>query len=598
MRRNASLGRFGTLLLAFALVLGCGKDEGETAPAPSGSATRAVATTLPAGATVVVSGYDLEGFWTRLQGTRLYQEMKAIQDVQKAMAPLDESRREIQDEICVRFEEKTIMSLFGGKFDLGFYGPLPEDRADLLLVADVEDEAGARSIVEECESQLVEDKGATFRDEDLDGTQVRVATNREGEDVLFYALQDGSLTMATTRERMGSALSLGADGSMTSVAEYSDVLGKLNDAAVVIWVDKRALQMATESAMADSTGVEAAERERLEAATTALEGYALASSFGLGFHWTEAGIRGDMYARFPEDAEPSPMLQMLTSGSGEIRSLSYQPEATRLYMSIASLDAQILYDELRRYAIQATRLEMDVAGTADSLAADSLVAREMAAFEAETGLDIEEDLLSWVGSEAAFSIAGVDQTGFFPVPEVGITIAAKDRQKAQTALSDLEGVVSQAASARASIPLQWQEETYEGQTIRYAPTPMGEGLSLAYTVTDPFVVIGTSRGLLKRMLDAGAGRAQALPSNPDFSALTEFYPQRSTGIGYVNVEQILTDVEGLLGSFGAMSGNQAVADSTSTGRRVLSALKNAPRMGFYSEADDSGLYSHFLLEVR
>lgn len=598
MRRNASPGRFGTLMLAFALVLGCGSDDGETATVASGIRTQAVATGLPAGATVVVSGFDLEGFWTRLQGTRLYQELKAIQDVQNAMAPLDESRREIQEEICVRFDEETILSLFGGKFDLGFYGSLPEDRADLLLVADVEDEAGARTIVEECEAQLVDEKGATFRDDEVEGSQVRVATNSEGEDVLFYALEDGSLVMATTRERMTSALAMGEDASMTSVSSYTDVIDKLTDATVVVWIDQEAMRQASRSAMADTTGMATGDRERLEAATTALEGYMLAASFGIGFHWSDAGIRGAMYAALPEGSERSPMLEMLTSAPGEIRSLSWQPESTLLYMSMASLDPQVVWEEARKYAIQATRTQMNVAGTADSLTADSLVASQIAAFEAETGIDVEEDLLSWIGEEAAFSITGVDRTGFFPVPEVGITIASRDRQRAQATLTELEGVVSEMASARASIPLQWQEEAYEGQTIRFAPTPMGEGLSIAYAVTDPFVVLGTSRGLVQRMLDAGAGRAQGLPSNPSFTALTEFYPQQSTGLGYVNLEQILTEVEGLMSSFGQMSGNAAVADTTSTARRVVAAMKNAPRIGFYSEADDSGLYSHFLLEVR
>ena len=52
------------------------QDEPEAAV--EGFQTQAVATTLPAGASVVVSGYDLEAFWTRLKGTRLYTELAAI----------------------------------------------------------------------------------------------------------------------------------------------------------------------------------------------------------------------------------------------------------------------------------------------------------------------------------------------------------------------------------------------------------------------------------------------------------------------------------------------------------------------------------------
>jgi hypothetical protein len=258
-----------------------------------------------------------------------------------------------------------------------------------------------------------------------------------------------------------------------------------------------------------------------------------------------------------------------------------------------------VYDELRRYAVEATRIQMDVQGTPDSLQADSLVASQLAAFQSETGIDVEADVVSWVGQEASFAIAGVDKTGFFPVPEMAFTIATKDPAKSRELLTRVEGLVGEAAAARASIPLQWQAEEHQGQTIRFAPTPMGEGLSLSYVVTDDFVVIGSSRGLVKRMLDARGGSAQALPSNPGFTAMTEFYPSEANALGFVNVEQILTEVQGLMGTFGGMAGGgAAAADTSSATYKVMEALKNAPRMGFYSDADQEGAFGHFLLEVR
>ena len=67
----------------------------------------------------------------------------------------------------------------------------------------------------------------------------------------------------------------------------------------------------------------------------------------------------------------------------------------------------------------------------------------------------------------------------------------------------------------------------------------------------------------------------------------------------MNLEQILTEVQGLMGTFGAMSGGSAAAaDTTSATNRVMEAMKNAPRLGFYSEADEGGAFGRFLLEVR
>ena len=100
------------------------------------------------------------------------------------------------------------------------------------------------------------------------------------------------------------------------------------------------------------------------------------------------------------------------------------------------------------------------------------------------------------------------------------------------------------------------------------------------------MLIATNRGLLKRMIDARAGRAQALPSNENFASMTEFYPQRANVLGFVNIEEILTQVQDLMRTYGPMAGGAAAADSTSTTHRVLAALKNAPRLGFYTEADE------------
>jgi hypothetical protein len=193
----------------------------------------------------------------------------------------------------------------------------------------------------------------------------------------------------------------------------------------------------------------------------------------------------------------------------------------------------------------------------------------------------------------------VDRTGFFPVPEVALTIATRDPARSRALLTRVETLVGQAAAERASIPLQWQAEEYQGQTLRYAPTPMGEGLSLSYVVTDDFVLIGSSRGLMKRMLDSRGGTAQALPSNPGFSAMTEFYPTEANALGFMNIEQILTEVQGLMGTFGGMTGGSAAAaDTSSATYKVMEAVKNAPRLGFYSSADAEGAFGHFLLEVR
>lgn len=607
MPRNPRLRRIGFvslvagLLLSAGLALACERDSTITADLPQGIETRAVAMDLPAGASVVMSGYDLQAFWTRLQGTQLYKELAAIEGVRETFAPLAAAQREFETETGLVLDEATVMNLLGSKFDLGFYGPLPEDRADLLLLAEVEDEGAARAVLEAAEARLAEGKGARFSDTEIGGTTVRLATNAEGEDVVFYVLEEGRLTMSTTGPRLEQALGREDGETMIDVEDYLDVMRKLPEASITLWVDQRAIRDASRAAIAGADtvaggpGPDRIDEERLAAAASAFEEYNIVRDFGMGFFWTEAGIRSDAYARFLED-RGAELAQMLTRAPADVRSIAFQPVGTLLYGAVNTLDPQLIYDQLTRYAVDATRIQMDVKGTPDSMRADSLVRSNVEAFERSTGLDIEDDILAWMGEEVSFSMTGVDQSGFFPLPQFGVTVATRDQGKARAFFEKAEALMADAARQRASVPVSWQGEEYQGQTIRYAPTPLGEGLAISYVVTSDFAIIASRPALAKQMLDARTGRSQALPSNPDFGALTTFYPQKVNALGFVNVERIMTETQGLMGTIGSMTG--AGADTVSTTSQVLEALKNAPRLGVYAVADGDGLFTHTLLEVR
>ncbi len=589
-------------LLSAGLAFACSRDSTTTDELPQGVETRAVATDLPAGASVVVSGYDLQAFWTRLKSTRFYQQLAAIEGVRETFAPLATAEQEFETETGLALDEATVMNLLGNKFDMGFYGALPEDRADLLLLAEVEDEEAARAILAGVEARLAEEKGASFSETQIGGKTVRLATNNEGEEVIFYVLEEERLTMSTTRPRLEQALGgEGAGETMADVPEYLDVLRKLPDASITLWVDQRAITEASRAALAEADSMVGAEGEdptseqRRQAAAAAFEEYNVVRDFGMGLFWTDAGIRSDIYTRFLED-RGGQLAEMLTQAPTEVRSIAFQPVGTLLYGAVNTVDPRLLYDQLRRYAVDATRIQMEVEGTADSMRADSLVQGNIAAFESATGLDIEDDILSWMGEEASFSMMGVDETGFFPLPEFALTVASRDEGRARAFFQKAETLLADAARQRASVPVSWQGEEYQGQTIRFAPTPLGEGLAISYVVTSDFAIVASKPALAKQMLDARTGRAQALPSNPDFGALTEFYPQQVNAIGYVNVERIMTQTQGLMGTIGSMTG--AGADTASTTNQVLEAMKNAPRFGVYAVADGDGLFTHTLLEVR
>ena len=81
-----------TLVLLLAVSACRRRDEGpqggdEGAAATGTIQTEAVAEDLPAGASLVVSVHDLQGFWNRLKATQLYTQIRAIPQVDSLLNP-------------------------------------------------------------------------------------------------------------------------------------------------------------------------------------------------------------------------------------------------------------------------------------------------------------------------------------------------------------------------------------------------------------------------------------------------------------------------------------------------------------------------------
>lgn len=586
--------RLAVLLVMGTLGLTCGREPAVEADSTGSDSEYAQA--LPAGAVFVASGHDLRGFWTRLQATQLYTQLAAIEGVRESFAPIAEMQAEFLSETGLELNEETIMAVFGGRFDLGYYGRVGEDRSDVLMVAEIADEATVVTILDAVEAQIAEEKNIVFSDTEYEGIAVRVGIDGDGEKSVYRALDDGVLTISSTLGRLEMALDMragrGAHESMGATAAYVEVIDKLPAVDLSVYIDPRAIQEATVRA-AEEGAVDSAERERVEAASEVFSGYDYLRGFAFGLSWTEDGLMIDQYALL-EAGPRTGFARVLSAVAAPARTLDLQPASTLAYMALNTIDVDATYEELRRFAVDATRVQLEVQGTADSLRGDQEVEAAIERFERQSGLDIEEDIVAWLGDEIAFSVTGIDRSGFVPLPQIAIVATTRDADRAREAFSKLEALLTDLARDRASIPLSWQSEEAAGTTIR---STSAQFVQLAYAITDEEVVVTTGTAVLRSMLDARSEGVERLVTSPGFQSMSGFYPDAVNGIGYIDLAATLTEVEGLLQSFGSMAGPSA-ADSTSTGRRVLSALKNAPRVGFYGAADDDGYAGRLLVEVQ
>ena len=594
--RRASWG-FLILLLALSACRRRAEEPEEAATAAGEVETEAVANELPAGAAVVVAAHDLEGFWTRLESTQLWTQLRAIPQVDSLLDPnrnpqLGRALQQFQSVTGAPLSKETLFKLLGEDLQLGVYPAAAGDTTGprIVLVADMEDRDALASMLTNLRT-AAQGEGARFATETYRGVEVTVVSSAAGEVRGLYGFHKEQLVAASDQAGLQAAVdALDGEGeTMAADTLYARALARLDEAAVTFFVRQSAARDLTEAMMAGAEGADTAGRAMLDV----VDRYSVQSATAGGAHWAEDGLRLTTYTHFdPAARGAQPLREMLGTPPSEVAVVGYFPDSTLAFLAVNFLDAPALYDFARAYA-------RDAAGAGGAADAGAQMDSAIAAFEARSGMRVREDILGWMGREAALGLNGVVRGGFFPVPELALAVQAEDPERARAFFQMLEANVAQAVqqSPQGGFPVQFQSEEHQGVTIRFAPTPLGEGLTPAWAVHEGYAVVALARGTLRRMLDARAGGAPAVTANPQFQALGGFLPDRANVVGYANTAQLLTEVGAAFTTFQQMAG-QAPAGGQDTWTRVLEALKNLQAVGTYAVGDREGLEQRFLARIQ
>lgn len=583
------------------------KEEGPAAAdsvagAAAAVETKAVAGDLPAGASLVVSAYDLEGFWTRLKATQLYTQLMAIPEVKAKLDPalnpdLAQALRQFQTVTGVPFNEETLFRTLGKKIQLGIYAQSPGDTtaARVVVVADMGNKDALASILANVR-KAAEGKGSSFRNETYKGVDVTVVSDSVGVLRALYGFHKEQLVAASDQAGLQSAVDALDGGGPTMSADtlYRRALPHVGEASVTVFVRKdatRALMSQTRRAAGQSTEAPQADR-LLEVA----DRYNVQSAFLSGFGWTDRGLDARTYSMLdPSAAGAAPLREMLKTPPSEVAVTGYYPDSTIGFYAINFLDAPRIYDFAVAYM-------KDAAAAQDSASAPEATARIDSAivdFERQSGMNIKKDILGWMGREATLGLTGVVKGGFFPVPELSLAIRASDVAGAQAFFGKLETQVTAAAQGSPQgFPIQFQEEDYKGTKIRFAPTPMGEGLAPAYAIHDDYALVALSRATLKHMLDVKTGAAPAVSTSSQYQSLSGFYPAQANVLGFLDTARLIGEISSAVSTLQQMGGHQPSPESQDTLNRVLAALQNVQAVGSFGVNDPGGVEQRFLIKIQ
>ena len=208
---------------------------------------------------------------------------------------------------------------------------------------------------------------------------------------------------------------------------------------------------------------------------------------------------------------------------------------------------------------------------------DRLLERARAALPAESGVDLERDVLGPLRGEVAVSARPA-----LPLPQVTLIARTRDEAKTRDALGRLQGVLAEALApageSGGSVPT-FEERRLDGVTA-YAIS-LGPGFELLYAVADGLLIVSNSGGGIER---AREERDRITDDDAFKDAVGELSPD-TEALLFLDLRQLLT-----LGDLAGLTKGGALQTARDDLRR-LRILGAAARR----EGDDT--IAEFFLEI-
>ncbi|NJP06092.1 MAG: DUF3352 domain-containing protein [Chloroflexaceae bacterium] len=198
---------------------------------------------------------------------------------------------------------------------------------------------------------------------------------------------------------------------------------------------------------------------------------------------------------------------------------------------------QLISDEA--VALLTLRFPSDIAEQVETLLQqDPAAADALTEFEEMTSVDLQRDLLSWVGGQqAALVVFPEAATGLSGLPSSYLAITAADPVVAEAGISNMfDSIVS-----NSDLESLVTTETIGGVDWRAVQDPESPELALGYAFVGNEIVLAVGE---IGMEQAATGQNNAIANDPNLLAVTGNLPVVNAGLFYLNIEGVLEDSDG------------------------------------------------------
>ncbi|MDP8244775.1 MAG: DUF3352 domain-containing protein [Candidatus Hinthialibacter antarcticus] len=172
---------------------------------------------------------------------------------------------------------------------------------------------------------------------------------------------------------------------------------------------------------------------------------------------------------------------------------------------------------------------------------------DMTGFMNEIGVDIERDLLSWMGDSLCMVRPLADLNAVAPANHVALIIEANDEARLRQSLSKIQDAFVN-AMLQFKIPIGVNEETHRGVAI----TSIGSDLPFvpvtpSWCIDEGRFILSTNVNFIREMIDVRNGRRPSIQKSRDYQALQDKILQPAHKIAFQDIaSEFYTTRESLL----------------------------------------------------
>ena len=150
-------------------------------------------------------------------------------------------------------------------------------------------------------------------------------------------------------------------------------------------------------------------------------------------------------------------------------------------------------------------------------------------------MDVEKEILPVLGKEQGWGVADIDLGVDFPVPKVFLFIKVTDAVKAAQIMTKLTDEAS----------LLVQTEDYKGMAIKYISTPIGPVVP-GYLLVDDYLILSSSRDLLKLIVDTASGASPGVSADPIYSNAQFGLTALNNGVFFIRMSSAVEKLRGVV----------------------------------------------------